>query len=226
MKAIGILVVLAVASGSAIAASQSDVIEHFEWPTVQANAIPDLRLSSTISDARSEAREAESRARDAQRATGQAHRREKLKGSVGLGAKPVTIDSGTTMTADEFPPGNHNYLLGTIKYPGGTVMEGAFGPDVGTFTPTEEFPLERFRGWVYGARTSTPIPMVGIFNFRGGDSFSGSYNTGGNASGIYSSTDSSMRFVGEIDFRGATWIPLRGVLENKDGRVLAVVGVD
>lgn len=226
MKALSLLVALAIASGTTITGSPTDITEHFEWPEAQPGAIPDLRLSPTISDARSEAREALSRARDAQRAVGQAHRREAIKGAVGLGAKSVTVDSGTIMTADEFPPGNHNYLLGTIAYPNGAAMEGAFGPDIGIFTPPDESSLERFRGWVYGARTATPVPMVGIFDFKSGESFSGSYNTGSNASGIYSSSDGSRQFVGEIDFHGAIWTPVRGVLESKSGSVLAVVGVN
>lgn len=226
MKALVFLVALVAAFGVTVAGSPADIVEHFEWPKAQADSIPDLRLSPIISSARSEAREAAARSRDAQRTTGQAHRRKAIKGAVGLDAKPVTIDSGTTMTADEFPSGNQRYLLGTITYPSGAIMEGAFGPDIGTFTPSSESPLSRFRGWVYGAGTSAPVPMVGIFDFKNGEKFSGSYNTGRNARGIYYSSDGSMQFVGEIDFHGATWVPLRGVLESRSGNVLAVVGVN
>lgn len=211
---------------SQVTASDTNTFEHFAWPEEQASAIQDLRLSPTISDARNEAKEARSRARDGWREAGLAKRREAVRGAIGLGAKPAIVDNDTIMTASTMRPGDMSYTLGSMTYPSGAHMQGGFGPDIGIYTGDELSPLREFRGWVYGARTSRPIPMTGIFEFKNGESFVGSYLAGSNASGIYTSADESRRFVGVVDFDSVPWTPLRGVLENKAGKILAIIGAD
>ena len=214
-------ITLAAINFSTAASTPPNITETFEWPEAQPNAIPDLRLSSITSEARSQAREALTRARDAQRATGQAHRRQALKGSMGLGAKPIIVDDETIMTADEVKSGVNSYLIGTISYPNGASMEGIFGPDIGTYKPSPDSPLESFQGWIYGSTTSNPIPMIGVFQFKNGESFVGSYNAGNNAIGIYYSPDKSIKFVGEMDLQSATRTPLRGTLEKGNREVIS-----
>lgn len=209
-----------------VLANDAEIVEHFEWPQEQAMVIPDLRLSSTITDARNEAKEARSRARDGWREAGRAKRREAVRRAVGLGAKPILVDNETVMTASPVRPRDMSYTLGSMAYPNGAHMLGGFGPDIGIFTGDPTSSLKEFRGWVYGAKTATPTPMTGVFEFKNGESFSGSYNTGSNAIGIYLSVDGSKQFVGVIDFHGASWIPLQGVLETKSGKVLAVIGTN
>ena len=220
------VLLIALLFASQVVASDTNTFEHFEWPEEQSSAIPDLRLSSTITGARNEAKEARSRARDGWREAGLAKRREAVRGVVGLGAKPATVDNDTVMTASTVRPRDMSYTLGSMTYPNGAHMQGGFGPDIGIYTGGELSPLREFRGWVYDARTSTPIPMTGVFEFKSGESFAGSYMAGSNAIGIYTSADESRRFVGVIDFDSASWTPLRGILESKAGKILAVIGPD
>lgn len=195
----------------------------FEWPTVQANAIPDQRLSRSVSEARAEARDAAGRARSGERAAAQAKRLQAVRSAVGTGAHPVTIGDETVMTANEIDMGSGvKSAFGTVTYPTGASMVGEFGPDVGIYSPDRSAVLKSFRGWVWGAQTPSPVPMIGIFEFRNGDSFSGGHS-GRSARGIYSSADGQKRFVGEVDFNGGTYLPVNGILEDGQGKLLANV---
>ena len=208
--------------GSVGAHAKDDVPAGFDWPATQAGVIPDLRLSDVLRDARNEAREAQGRSREAQQAAGQARRRAGLRGFVGLGAQPVTVDSGTVMRAVSYH-GSDGPMLGEISYASGATMTGVFGPNLGVFVSAPESPVAEFRGWVQSAASAHPYAMVGVFHYRNGERFSGCYCAGNNARGVYEAADGQRRFVGTIDFTGDRPRPLQGIVEDRQGRLRAVL---
>lgn len=123
------------------------------------------------------------------------------------------------MTATTYD-GERGPMLGHVSYPSGAGMIGLFGPDIGLYTASPESLLSDFSGWVYGATSSNPQPMDGIFSFRNGYSFTGQENGG---IGIYATADGERRFVGKIDFEHGSFRPLVGILEDRRGRLLATV---
>jgi hypothetical protein len=196
----------------------------FEWPADQEGVIPDARLFEDVEDAHSAAREALGRAGDGKAAARQAKMREGVGDFIGLGAKPMTIAGGTVMTAVPYD-GEYGPMLGEVDYPSGARMVGLFGPDVGRFEASEVSALDEFIGWVWGATTANPAPADGVFRFRNGESFTGkTYNAGETGKGYYASADGERRFVGEIDFSGGYWRPVRGIVEDRKKRLKAVVG--
>lgn len=217
-----VMAMAALCLGSAGVYADSGVPAGFEWPATQAGAVPDLRLSDVLRDARSEAREAQGRSREAQQAAGQARRRAALRGFVGLGMQPVTVDSGTVMRAVPYH-WNDGPMLGEISYATGATMTGVFGPNLGVFISAPESPVAEFRGWVQSAASAHPYAMVGVFHYRNGERFSGCYCAGNNARGVYQAADGQRRFVGMVDFTGENPRPLQGIVEDRQGRLLAVV---
>lgn len=197
--------------------------EQFEWPQSQVGVIPDLRVADVVSDARNEAREAASQADAGKRNAATAKRIAGLRGMIGIKPNPVTVAAGTTMTA--YPiDGEGGTPYGVMTYASGASMIGEFGGDTGILTASPESLIAEFRGWVYGAAQQKPTPMKGVFDFKNGESFTGSLNAENNARGIYSSVDGTQRFVGLMDLSGVPGRPLKGVMEDRRGRLLAIVG--
>ena len=145
-----------------------------------------------------------------------------IRSTIGRGPKPVTVADGTVVFA--VPYGNTaGTLYGTITYANGASLIGVVGDGTGVYTADEFSGLSEFRGWVWGAASSSPVPMTGIFDFKNGESFTGSYLTGTNAIGIYSSNDGNRLFVGEIDFQGGAIRPIKGIMQDRRGHLLALV---
>lgn len=116
-------------------------------------------------------------------------------------------------------------MFGELSWANGAKLTGVVNNGMGEYEPAPESSLRRFSGWVWGVTNPVPVPMRGEFEFRNGERFTGSYNAGSNASGVYVSADGERRFVGEIDFEAGSYRPMRGQLEDRRGRVLAVVYV-
>lgn len=193
----------------------------FEWPQADANALPDARLSGTIADAKQAAREGADRAWQAHKVVLQADVRTSLRGAIGLGGRPTTIAAGTVMKA--VPYNNESGpMLGRVTYPNGASMTALFGPDIGIYRASFTSSLSEFVGWCYGATTANPIPTTGEYRFRSGDRFVGTRDSE-TYQGIYESADHSRRFVGTMLLDTTSPRPIRGVLENGNGHLLAVV---
>lgn len=204
----------------ACAPAHAQLFKQFEWPAVNANVIPDVRLRDVVHDAIEEAREAEGRARQASLFAGQASRRDGARSAVGLKTQPVTIAEGTVMTATSYH-GRTGPALGVIAYANGATMRGAFGgPDAGTYTAAPESMLASFTGWVFGATTADPNPLEGLFTFRNGDTFTGDANSG---LGVYVEAGGGRRFVGKADMRNGAFRPLEGNVVDRQGKLLATV---
>ena len=194
----------------------------FEWPQAQPGVIADLRVADDVRDARETARQATTRASEGRRAAGQAKRRAGLQGAFGIRPQRATVDDDTEVALTRGT--SEGAKLGSITYPTGATMTGAFGPDVGVYTGGPESPLRQFSGWVWGASTGTPRPIDGIFEWKNGDTFTGSITGDGSASqGVYVEAGGQRRFVGVIDLSQSEFRPVRGYLENGSSKLLAVV---
>ena len=204
------------------AAGNSDLAVFLVWPEDQPGVIPDARLYERVRAARQEAHEASGRASDAQAVAGQARRRLAARRMIGRSARPQMIDDETIMTAVPYAS-EQGPMLGVVTYPDGANMTGEFGSDLGIYDPAPESAMTAFNGWVFGAASAYPQPMTGVFEFKNGERFIGSYLAGSNARGVYRSSDGQRRFVGEIDFTGGRWRPVAGIVEDRRGRLLAVV---
>lgn len=195
------------------------LFSQFAWPATDENVIPDLRLNEVVDEAKEEAREAEGRAKDGRLYAGQASRRGGLRSAVGLKTSPATIVDGTVITATPYY-GDTGPALGVIQYTGGAVMAGIFGPDTGVYTAAPDSILEKFEGWVFGATKADPVPLVGVFRFRNGDTFTGNQNSG---LGVYVESGNGRKFVGRTDFGYGAFRPVEGVVLDTRGKLLAVV---
>lgn len=209
-----------VVSASHGALAQAELFpERFEWPSEDPSTIPDARLGDDLEQARGEAREAAQRAREARLVAGQARRLVALRETVGRGPQATTIGDGVVMRAVDAGAG----LRGTVEWADGSILTGAVAAGLGDFEPSPESALSEFEGWVYGTTAPIPTPMTGVFLFKSGDQFTGSYNAGTNARGVYVSSSGDRRFVGEVNFEAGGYLPIRGQVEDSRGRVLAVV---
>lgn len=217
-RRLGAAIVLAVML-CAPAFGETSPFSHFEWPATDENAIPDLRLNDVVDQAEEEAREAERRAKDGRMYAGQASRRAGLRIAVGLKTRPATIDDGTVITAIPYY-GETGPPLGVVKYAEGAFMTGIFGPDTGVYSAAPESILEKFEGWVFGATKADPVPLVGIFRFRNGDTFTGNQNSG---LGIYAEPGNGRKFVGKTDFGYGAFRPVEGVILDPRGELLAII---
>lgn len=205
---------------SSTAIAQIPISTEFQWPEEDAAVIPDARLSDLIRRAREAEQNALGRARAGERIASEAKRRERLKGFFGNDSKPQTIDAGTIMTA--FPYDTESgFMLGVVTYPSGATMTGIFGPDEGRYVAPPESTVREFLGWVFNARTSSPSPMEGVFSMKNGDTFIGTI--GADADGIYRSAGGERRFVGKFDASHGSIQPLAGIMEDKRGRLIAIL---
>ena len=209
---------IAVASSSASTEPPPLIATSFEWPVPNPNVIPDLRVTQAVGLARDSARQATTIASEGRRFAAMSRRRNALRGVVGLGPHPVTVAAGTTMIATP-ANGESGPLLGKITYPSGARFEGllSHGGARGVIDPSPESPLAAFSGDVGSASTPNPRPLSGIYSFRNDDTF-----TGGGY-GIYESADGERRFIGWIDFSQTNIRPAEGIMEDRRGRLLAVV---
>jgi hypothetical protein len=131
----------------------------------------------------------------------------------------LKIDAGTVLTG--FPYNTESGpLMGVVTYPSGASMIGVLGPDMGIYTPEPESSISQFSGWVWGAGTSEPIPMEGVFTLKNGDTFVASFS-GHSAFGIYKSSDGQRQFVGKFDIEHGSIQPEIGIVEDRKGRLLA-----
>lgn len=216
------LIALAMLTAAATAsAGYSTMGRGFAWPEASAVAIPDVRLNDLIGEAKEAAQQAADRAQEGRRVAARAKRHSAVRGVIGLGAKPVTIDDGTVMTAVPFT-GESGPMIGTVTYPSGASMVGAFGPDVGVYQASPESSNAEFDGWCYGARSSNPQPTDGEFTFKSGDVFVGT-RVADNFTGIYRSADGSREFIGEVLLNSSTPRPVQGIMRDGSGRLLAVL---
>lgn len=222
MRVIMAAIAVSLLSGFSHASPNGEDPYGFHWPETQAGALPDLRLAEIIASARGEERDAKARAREARQAAAQARRRTSARAFIGLETQAVTVDSGTVMRAMPYY-GEDGPMLGEISYATGAKMTGVFGPDIGVFVSAPEAPVAEFRGWVQHAVSADPNAMVGVFDYRNGERFSGCYCAGSNARGAFESADGGRRFIGQIDLTGERPRPLQGIVEDKRGRLLAVV---
>lgn len=197
--------------------------EQFEWPGTNPTVIPDLRIANVVAEGRKDARDGATEGLVADRNAGMARRVTAVRKTIGRGPKPMMIAGGTVMNAVPLD-GETGPMIGTITYPTGDEMIGNFGDNRGVFTASPESWVADFHGWVQFAASGKPSPQEGVFNFKNGESFTGSYLAGSNASGVYSSTDGEKRFVGVIDMSQVPVRPVHGVLEDRRGKLLAVVG--
>lgn len=218
----GMAVAIATATGEAH--SQALYPDRLEWPQPDPYAIPDARLRDVLASAKEDARKAASEAHAGGRAAGQARRITGLRNAIGRGPQPQIIGDGVVMSA--VPYGDDGgTMFGELAWANGGKFVGVVSSAIGEYVPPTESALARFSGWVFGPAQSAPTPMTGEFEFKNGERFTGSFNAGSNASGIYVSADGERRFVGTIDFLAGSYRPMKGQLEDRRGRLLAVVDV-
>jgi hypothetical protein len=190
----------------------------FAWPESDANAIPDARIADTVRTGREAATAALNRAATARRLSGPAKRLAGLKVAFGLNGKPTTVDDDTVATVNR----NGYGTFGTVKFPSGASFTGEVSQGEGRYTPSPESVLTAFTGWVFGVGTANPHPSEGVFEFKTGDSFTGTLS-GSQAHGIYMAADGSRRFVGTMIVDSASPRPVAGIVEDRNRRLLAVV---
>ena len=219
MRALTMALVLALGSGSASSAPML-FTQQFEWPAPQADALLNVRLTEVIRSAEETAREAETTARNGNAAAAHAERRAALRHLVGKSEHPIIIAAGTVISGSP-EDGENGPILGTVNYPNDATMTGAFGPDIGVFKRPGAL-IANFSGWVYGATSANPAPLRGVFTFRNGESFTGEAKASF-PEGIYSSADGERLFIGIINLDNASFRPVRGVMTDRHGRLLAVV---
>lgn len=194
----------------------------FAWPEPAPGAIPDFRIADDVRDARETARQATSRASEGRRAAATAKRRAGLQGAFGVKPQRATVDDDTEVAMTRGTSAGAK--LGAITYPTGATMTGALNDGVGVYTAAPESPLRQFSGWVFGAGSGNPRPIDGIFEWKNGDTFTGSMTGDASAStGVYVKAGGQIRFVGVIDFSQSEFRPVRGYLESSSGKLLAVV---
>lgn len=190
----------------------------FEWPETDPSAIPDARLTDVVGAGREAARAASERASAARRASGQAKRLAGLKSVLGVNAKPMTVDDQTVATINR----NGFGTFGTVQFPSGAVFIGEVGQGEGRYAPSPESKLTAFSGYVWGVETAYPRPIEGIFEFKTGESFTGTLS-GSEARGIYLSADGMRRFVGTMIVEADSPRPVAGIVEDRNRGLLAVV---
>ncbi len=114
-------------------------------------------------------------------------------------------------------------MLGKVSYANGASMTGLFGPDIGIYHPSLTSSIAEFAGWCYGATTSNPQPTDGEYHLRSGDTFVG-YRQANEFYGIYENADHTRRFIGAVMLNTASPRPVRGVMDDGHGHLLATVG--
>lgn len=196
--------------------------DRFEWPDANPNVLPDARLGEVVESAKEAARQGADRAWEARKVALQARVKRSLRGAVGLGGKPTIIAAGTVMTAVPFN-GEGGVRVGTVTYPSGASMTGAFGPDLGIYDASFTSSIAEFAGWCFGARTSSPDPMDGEYRFRSGDTFVGT-RSADTYEGVYESADHTRKFVGTMLLNTASPRPVRGIMKDGHGHLLMTVG--
>lgn len=218
--------VIAACIGSAAIGQEAPLIPvTFEWPAIQADAIPDLRVSQDVRSAEDAAREARSQATIARRIAGQEKRRAGVQGLFGVKPSRATTDGETIVDATRGTSAGAK--LGTVTYAWGSKMTGSLSEGLGVYEASADSPLSRFSGFVLGATGSRPFPTDGIFEWKNGDTFTGSLTGSGiAASGVYVSANGDRKFVGVIDLNQSEFRPLRGHLFDRSGKLLAVVNVE
>lgn len=187
---------------------------QFAWPDADTGSLTDAGLTSDIQIARGDAQAAEREARIGDASAGQARRTIALRSALGRGPEPERVSDGLTrlFVRDE------GVMLGTLTWESGVRFTGDLSEMFGVYEPEPDSQLLRFSGWLQRAR-----PMTGVFEFRNGDEFRGQYNLGSNASGTYTEAGGERHFIGLIDLSAGVYRPLRGFVEDRRGRVLAVV---
>lgn len=211
-------------ASSAYSSLAQDFSRTFDWPAVDAQAIPDARLREVLASAIAEARQASEYSRQGEAAASRASRLVRLRSAIGRGPQPQTVGDGVTMAAVAYGD-QGGAMFGDLLWASGAKLTGALTESMGEYIPPEESSVRRFAGFVTGTTNPDATPMTGEFEFKTGDRFLGSFMTGRNAIGIYSSADGGLRFIGEIDFSAPAFRPLRGNLLDRQGNTLAVVNV-
>lgn len=218
--------VIAACIGSAAIAQEAPLIPvEFEWPAAQTDAMPDLRIRDDVRAAEDAAREARSQATIARRVAAQEKRRAGVQGLVGLRPSRATTDGETVVDATRGT--STGAKLGTVTYAWGAKMTGSLGDGLGVYLAAIDSPLSRFSGFVWGATENRPFPTNGIFEWKNGDTFTGSFTgSGSGASGIYIDASGNRKFVGVIDMSQSEFRPIRGYLLDQSGKLLAVVNAE
>lgn len=215
MRAVVVAAVIVLASP---AAAQSSLYPtQFAWPATDPQAIPDARLGDIISEARREADESAGQASEGRAAAGQARRLVAVRSAIGRAPQRVIVGDGVVMAAVPYGDAGGE-MFGTLAYSSGAAFTGSVNSSIGEYSGAPESSISRFRGWVYANE-----PMTGVFEFKNGETFTGSILAGSNASGIYVSADGDHRFVGIVDFTGGAFRPVRGQVEDRRHHVLAVI---
>ena len=104
-------------------------------------------------------------------------------------------------------------------------MTGVFGPNIGIYHPSFTSTIAEFTGYCFAATTSNPQPMDGEYRFRSGDRFVGTRQAD-TFQGIYESADHSRKFTGTMLLEGASPRPIRGVMQDGHGHLLATIGAE
>lgn len=199
-----------------------DFSRSFDWPNVDDQAIPDARLRDILIAAVDEAEQAAEYSRQGISAASRANRLVRVRSAIGRGPQPQIVGDGVTMSAVAYGDEGGS-MFGELAWASGATMTGALSQSMGEYRPPLESSVQRFTGFVFGTTNPDAVPMTGDFEFKTGDHFVGSFNTGRNALGVYASADGALRFVGEIDFYTPAFRPIRGNLLDRNGRTLAVV---
>jgi hypothetical protein len=209
--------------GSAATAQEARLIPIvFEWPAVEVGAIPDLRLRSVVQDAKEAAREAKTRASEGRRLAARAKRREGIQSIFGIKPSRATSDDETQVSVARGR--SHGMVLGGAVHASGGHFTGALGANEGVYIASADSPLYRFSGFVWGAATDNATPSEGIFEWKNGDTFTGSIVGDGSASrGIYIQHGGERKFVGIVDLSQTDFRPIQGYMESASGELLAVV---
>ncbi len=206
---------------------------YFQWPEPNPNALPDARLHELVEKARDEATRAREMAKEADALAMQV--REKLEWSR---LQPEIVSSGVTLTGRHAPdagaPGTKVYV-GKMRYSYGAELLGSFTfiryPEDSTWghgvvTPPDSSQMTNFKGEVAAPADIRSRPSQGVAAFKKGDKFTGLYYLyfgDTDAVGIYEDASGARRFVGQLKTVDQTLQPKQGIVEDANGRLLAVV---
>ncbi len=219
----GVAIALSMAAASlGPPALSQDFSRGFDWPAMDAQAIPDARLGAVLESAIQEARQAAEYSRQGEAAASRANRLVRLRSAFGRGPQLQIVGDGVTMEAVSYGD-EGRALFGDLSWASGAKLTGSLSESIGEYQPPEESSIRRFAGFLTGTISPDATPMTGEFIFKTGDQFFGSYLTGRNALGVYASANGEFRFVGEIDFTAPAFRPLQGNLVDRNGRTIAVV---
>lgn len=206
---------------------------YFQWPEPNPNALPDARLHELIEKARDEAAKAREIAKEADALAMQV--REKLEWSR---LQPEVVSSGVTLTGRHAPdagaPGTKVYF-GKMRYSYGAEILGSFTfisyPEHSTWgfgivTPSDASGMTTFKGEVAEPADIRSRPAQGVAAFQNGDKFMGLYYLyfgDTDAVGVYEDASGARRFVGQLKTVDQTLQPKQGIVEDANGRLLAVI---